>query len=259
MARLRNLAQMVQNAQKNSVADSFVNDLIYTVEQYNKTDYTPSQSFKPSGISGCERSLYYELKGIKPDKESNGYELAGICESGTDRHDTIQQYVMGMEKYGIDCKWLDVAQYLHDTNIKDPVVVKQVGNETKLHSNKYNMNFMCDGLIEYKGEKYILEIKTESTHKFNMHNEPWPGHIQQATCYSMTLGIDKVIFLYENRDCCTKKAFLVTVTQSMIQRIEDIINRVNKAVDTNVIPPRCEDCKKCNYCKYKTQCKKDGV
>ncbi|MGM9544196.1 MAG: Dna2/Cas4 domain-containing protein [Romboutsia timonensis] len=259
MARLKGLAKMVQNSQTNSVADSFVDDLIYTVEQYNKTDYTPSQSFKPSGIGGCERSLYYELSGVKPDVESNGYELAGICESGTDRHETLQQYVMGMKAYNVDCEWLDVGKYLHSKNITDPEVLDNKGFETKLFSHKYNMRFLCDGLIKYKGEVYILEIKTESTNKFNRHQEPWPSHIQQATCYAMNLQVYKVIFLYENRDTCSKKAYLVTVTPQMIQRVEDIIERTNKAVETNTIPPRCEDTSKCRYCKYKGQCKRDGV
>jgi CRISPR/Cas system-associated exonuclease Cas4 (RecB family) len=121
------------------------------------------------------------------------------------------------------------------------------------------MRFLCDGLIRYKGELFVLEIKTESTHKYDRHQDPWPEHIIQATCYAMNLQVYKVLFLYENRDCCTKKAFLVTVTDDMIKRVEDIIGRVDKAVDDNKIPPRCENANKCAYCKYKTQCKKDGI
>ena len=259
MARLRNLAKMVQNAQTNNIATQFVEDLNYSIAQDNKTDYKPSQSFKPSGISGCERSLYYELSGATPDKEVQSTDLVGICESGTDRHETIQNYIRRMKYNNIDCEWINVGDYLREQNITDPVVLEQKGNETKLFSNIYNMRFMCDGLIKYKGEYYIIEIKTESTHKFNRHEEPWPSHIQQATCYSMTIGVPKVIFIYENRDTCNKKAYLVTVTDKMVERVVDIINRVNKAVQDNVIPPRCEDTHKCTYCKYKGQCKKDGI
>lgn len=259
MARLRNLAKMVQSAQTNSVANSFVSDLNYSIEQDNKRDYIPSKSYKPSGLGGCERSLYYELTGVKPDKEPPDANLTGICESGTDRHETIQDYIMNMKSNGIDCEWLDVGKYLHNKGIHDPAVLSNQGNETKLFSKKYNMRFLCDGLIRYKGEIYILEIKTESTHKYDRHQEPWPEHIIQATCYAMNLKVNKVLFLYENRDCCTKKAFLVTVTNDMIKRVEDIIERVNSAIDDEKIPPRCENASKCAYCKYKTQCKKDGI
>lgn len=256
MARLKSLAKMVHNAQTNSIANMFVDDLIYTVEQSNKTDYIPSLSFKPSGIGGCERGLYYELSGIKPDGTSEGYELVGICESGTDRHETLQNYVQNMQQNNVDCEWLDVGQYLEEKGISDPVVIEKKGNETKLYSRKYNMRFMCDGLIRYKGELYILEIKTESTHKFSNHNEPWPSHIQQATCYAMNLQVPKVIFLYENRDNCSKKGYIVTVTEKMIQRVETIINRVTQCVSEGKVPP--PEPSKCTYCKYKNQCRIDG-
>lgn len=256
MAKLNKLSKMVAAARKNSIADEFMHDLEYCIEQENKREYTPSTSFKPSGISGCKRSLYYELIGIKPDVEPPSVELTGICESGTDRHEMLQNYVMLMKQYGIKCKWLDVEKYVRENKIPGLKVLSKNGNETKLFSETYNMRFLCDGLIEYKGELYILEIKTESANKFNNHTEPWPDHIQQATCYSMVLQVPKVIFVYENRDICSKKAYLVNVTPQMISRVEGIIDSVNAYVLAEEVPPREET--KCKYCKYCTQCKKDG-
>ena len=259
MKQFKKLAKMVQMEKSNQVAQQFVNDLLYTIEKENTSDYIPTRSYKPSGIAGCKRGLYFQMIGATPDAEPNSVNLVGICESGTDRHETIQNYIRRMKYNNIDCEWINVGDYLREQKITDPIVLEPKGNETKLFSTIYNMRFMCDGLIKYKGEYYIIEIKTESTHKFNRHEEPWPSHIQQATCYSMTIGVPKVIFIYENRDTCNKKAYLVTVTDKMIERVENIINTVNKAVQDDAIPPRCEDTHKCTYCKYKGQCKKDGV
>lgn len=258
MGKLKSLANYVKAARENSVADMFINDLIHSMELESKNTHIPTQTFKPSGIGGCTRGLYYQLKGESPDGDSSTYNMIGIGESGTDRHERLQNYVKRMKKNGINCKWVNVGTYLRRHKVTDPEVVEKKGNETKLYSHKYNMRFMCDGLIQYNGEYYIIEIKTESTHKFNRHQEPWPSHKLQATCYSMTIGVPKVIFIYEDRDNCTKKGYLVEVTEPMIERVESIINTVNWYVEQNQVPPMAEEPSKCMYCNYKNQCRKDG-
>lgn len=245
---------MVRAEKSNEVAQQFVNDLIYTIEKENESDYIPTKAYKPSGIAGCKRSLYYQMTGAQPDEQSNGVNLVGICESGTDRHEMIQDYIQQMSKYTGHCEWLNVANYLHSQGITDPEVVSQVGNETKLFSKKYNMRFMCDGLVKYKGEYYIIEIKTESTHKYNSHDQPHQEHKLQAACYSMCLGVKKVIFIYENRDNCSKKGYLYEVPQQTIDNIEDIIQYVDDCVRLNVLPPKEP---KCTYCKYRGVCMRD--
>lgn len=254
--QFKKLAAMIKAEQHNEIAEQFLVDLQYTMEKENETDYVPTKSFKPSGISSCRRALYYQLTGVMPDTAAPDTNLVGICESGTHRHDDIQSYVCAMSEYGIDCEWLDVGDYIIQNDIPDLDIIGQRGHETKLYSTKYNMRFMCDGLIRYKGELYILEIKTESSRKYGSHSEPHADHKLQAACYSMTLQVPKVIFIYENRDVCSKKGFLFEVPNTMVEYVEDIINSVNKAVADNVIP--CKESDKCCYCKYKTQCMKDG-
>lgn len=254
--KLNKIAKMVRAEKSNEVATQFVNDLIYTIEKENESDYIPTKAYKPSGIAGCKRSLYFQMIGAQPDEQSNGVNLIGICESGTDRHEVIQDYIQQMAKHTGQCKWINVADYLHSQGVTDPQVVSQVGNETKLFSKKYNMRFMCDGLVNYKGEYYIIEIKTESTHKYNSHDQPHPDHKLQACCYAMCIGVKKVIFIYENRDNCSKKGYLYEVPQQTIDNIESIIQYVDDCVRLNVLPPKEP---KCTYCKYKTICAKEDV
>ena len=255
MKQFKKLAKMIQLEKDNQVAQTFVNDLNYTIECENSKDFIPTRSYKPSGIGGCKRSLYYQLIGATPDKKPQSVNLVGICESGTSRHEIIQDYIMKMNENGVDCEWIDVGFYLKAMQVKDPKVIHKVGNETKLFSEKYNMRFMCDGLVCYKGEYYIIEIKTESSRKFSSHDSPYLSHKLQATCYAMTIGVPRVIFIYENRDTCEKKGYLVEVTKENIEDIEKIINEVNEAIDSLLPPPREFD--KCMYCNYKEECKLD--
>ena len=71
----------------------------------------------------------------------------------------------------------------------------------------------------------------------------------------MNLQVNKVIFIYENRDNCDKKDYLFEVPQAMIEKVEGIINYVNECVSHKTLPPKEFD--KCNYCKYKGECCKN--
>ena len=64
-----------------------------------------------------------------------------------------------------------------------------------------------------------MEIKTETMFKFTKHTEPYDEHKMQATCYGMCLGVDDVIFLYENRDNFEKKAYTFHITQEMKDQV----------------------------------------
>lgn len=68
----------------------------------------------------------------------------------------------------------------------------------------------------------------------------------------MGLGIDYVLFLYEDRNFCKKKAYLWKITEEMKERVRAKIRTVNTAVKTG-IPPAKDD-SKCTYCKYKNEC-----
>lgn len=252
--KYKKLADLVRMNKENAVAESFLNDLQYTIQHENKRRVT-TRAYKPSGLSGCERALYYEMSGAVPDEMVDSIELIGICESGTNRHLDIQDYIMLMRRNNIDCEWLNVGKYINSQEDSICKVIEQNGNETKLYCEKYNMRFMCDGLVRYKGKLYIIEIKTESSFKFNNHLAPHQAHTIQATCYSMCIGVPRVIFIYENRDTCNKKAYLYEVPKSMIEQVEHKIDYINKCVKDNILPAR--DVEKCVYCKYKCQCTTD--
>ena len=79
------------------------------------------------------------------------------------------------------------------------------------------------------------------------------NHKYQATCYGLGLGIDYILFFYEDRNFCGKKPYLWKITPEMRDTVLSKIKRVNAAVEAGEAPERDES--KCTYCNYKGACK----
>lgn len=256
---LLNVLNLVDAAKEElPVEQQFLNDLKASIEiQDSKGARKPSQSYKPSSLH-CIRNMYFQITGAKGDDNRATSELVGICESGTDRHDHIQKAVMAMKENGIDCEYVNVAEFVKDRKLQDLKVVSQQGNETKLYNEALNISFLCDGIIRYKGVYYILEIKTETSSKFWDRKDVNPDHILQGTAYSVNLGLDDVLFLYECRDNCSKKAFMLHVTDKMKHDLVAKILECDGYVDRMIAPPKPEDIsrKACSYCGYAELCRR---
>lgn len=242
-----------------SVEEQFLHDLCRSIEMNaSKSNRKPSQTFKPSSMN-CKRNSYYQIVGADTDDSSGTTHTSiGIVNSGTDTHIRIQDAIAHMQDNGMDCRYVDVGDFVFGRNLEDIVVREKNGPETKLYNKKYNISFMCDGIIEYKGKYYILEIKTETSNKWYSRTGVDKKHYNQAITYSLSLGLNKVIFLYIDRDMSNKKAYMFDVTDEMRHGIIDYIADVDGYVERNIVPPK-EDIPKniCNYCGYQTQCRKD--
>ena len=222
-------------------------------------DGKPSRRYKPSSMK-CIRNMFYQIIGadLDPEGQKSG-EFYSICESGTDRHLRIQSAISKMKKYGIDCEYVDVEDYIKEHNIENLVIEGKEEFETKVYDAKRNIIFLCDGILKYKGKYIVLECKTESSFKFVNRTYVDDSHRIQAYTYSLELGIDDVLFVYENRDVCTKKSYILTVTQENRDFIEKRIKDCDFYVDSKVVPPKDPEITKkiCQYCDYKMQCKVD--
>ena len=256
---LLNVLSLVEAAKEElPVEQQFLNDLKASIELQDKKNLRqPSKSYKPSSLH-CIRNMFFQITGAQVEGERASSELVGICESGTDRHIRIQNAVEAMKENGVDCEYINVGDYVHTHGLDDKLdVVKQSGNETKLYNKEFNISFLCDGIIKYKGTYYILEIKTETSSKFWDQKDVMQEHKLQGTAYSLNLDIDDVVFLYENRDNCMKKAFMFHVTSDMKQDLVGKITECDDYVKKMICPPKPEDVTKkmCAYCNYANRCK----
>lgn len=246
-----------ENCYENSHIVYHTNDNEYYVCMYS--DGKPSRTYKPSSMK-CIRNMYYQVIGADQDKQSSKTsDFYGICDSGTDRHERIQNAISKMKEYGVDCEFVDVVEFVKENNL--PLTIQSKKDyEVKLYDEKRNIVFLCDGIIKYRNTYYIIEIKTESSYKWMDRKAMDPEHRVQAYTYSLEFGIDKVIFIYENRDFCTKKSFLVNVTDENRQYIENRITICQSYVEKKTPPPIETDITKhiCQYCDYKTICRVDN-
>lgn len=255
---LKNVHNLIKAATEQIPAhEAFLNDLVSVICKSSESRPV-SQTYKPSSMV-CVRNMYYQIMGAECANEKPDESLLGMADTGTHRHQFLQSHVAKMKEFGIDCEWVDVEDYVNKHCLElGTRVIKKVDFEYKCHNDKYNMNFLCDGIIRYKGVYYILEIKTESSYKWNKRTGVDENHIPQACCYSLCFGIDKVLFVYENRDNCMKKSYLYKPTQHEIE--EQVINKIQKCesyVKDCLPPPKTDNKRVCAYCNYVDLCRKE--
>ena len=258
---MKNVCRLIKQAEKVVPAEtSFLDDLKRSIElDAEKNDRPPSQTYKPSGMK-CIRQSYYQITGAEQDPPCASYIGVGICNSGTDIHERIQKAISNMKLNGFDCGYIDVAWFVKNRNLDYLEIKEQKGMETKLYHKDLNISFMCDGIIKYKNHYYILELKTETSNKWFTRQGVDKYHYNQAVAYSTALGLDEVVFVYICRDTLDMKSYMFTVTESMKEEMLNYISVCDSYIEKKECPPKSEnlDKKVCDYCEYKTQCRKDG-
>lgn len=268
MARnsLKNVMRLIDEAKQTLPPEKeFLSDLKRSIELMDeKNRKKGSQSYKPSSMN-CIRQMYYIVTGKDGDEELSNYCNIGICNAGTDIHQRIQQSVLDMQKNGIDCEYVNVADYVESRNLDYLEIVKRPNfkkkdYETKLFHKTLNMSFLCDGIIRYKGKYYIFEIKSEGSNKFFNRDGVDSSHYNQGTAYSVAFGINDVIFVYVNRDVFDMKSYMFIPTDDMKQELVGRIEECDTYVRKLTAPPKPKDVTKktCDYCRYKSECRKDG-
>ena len=263
---LKNIFRMIENTQNDApIEQQFLADLERSIEiQAVKNSRPPSQTYKPSGMN-CIRGMYFQVIGAEQDEPEAQYTIIGICNSGSDIHQRIQQAVIDMASNGMDCEYVNVADYVRSRELTHLNIVKEPDfehgdYETKLFDTSRNVSFLCDGIVRYKSKYYILELKTESTNKFIDRKNVDPKHYMQGTAYSTILKVDDVIFVYINRDVLSMKSYLFTPTDEQRADFEGKIMTCDTYIKQNQVPPMPDNAgpKLCNYCGYKSVCKMSG-
>ena len=254
---LGDVCKLIDQANKGiPIEQQFLNDLKRSIEMDDlKNRRVPSKSYKPSGMN-CIRSMYYQMTEATLDEGTTGYSLIGICNSGTDIHLRIQNYIMGMKENGFDCEYIDAAKFAEQRHLDDLEVIEKKGPETKFNHKKLKMHFLTDGIIRYKSQYFILEIKTEISNKWQNRKDVDPKHYNQATAYSVSFKLDGVIFLYISRDTLDMKSYQLVPTDEMKSDFIGLIDTCEQFVAKKTCPPKPENAgpRLCKYCNYKTLC-----
>ena len=241
-------------------ADTFLKNLDDFIEKKNSIPITPSKSFKPSSMK-CDRNMWYQLHGSKPEEEIASVSLVRICENGSDSHSRIQQYIieMGAVENSI-WEYYDVEKYVKENGLNDLEIVGKNGLETKVYNKKYNIRFQTDGILYNRLTKlfYIFEFKTEGSNKRAVRDNVDPNHYYQADAYLLSFEIKTgVIFVYEDRNMLGHKAFLYPYNEERVKQLKERLLKITQMEKDNILPKATDDKKVCQYCHYKNLCKFD--
>ena len=216
-----------------------------------------SKTFAPSSFR-CERKSWFRLRGVQPDVlKSPDVGLEYKAEVGTARHLVIQSNLRDM--LGDD--WVPVSEYLQSNPIpyEYELEVADSGLETKVAIMNPPIHFACDGILRIDGKIYLLEIKTCERSSFDELTDPKPGHLDQIKCYCALLGIQDIIFIYEDRLYGDMKFYEYHVSLSDMQAVIKKMEYIMQMADANLAPDRLDRSDyMCSNCEYKSKCTEWG-
>ena len=260
---------MIENSKKAEkdidIAEEFLNSYKFAAEELEaRSGYAPSKTISPSSIK-CIRTATFKLLGASRDAKRTSETLAAICQNGSQRHENIQQVISKMESLGLKFKAINIGDYIRENNI--PLSIKKESDfskgefETKLFSNDLITSFLADGMVEYNGKKYLIEIKTQPFEVSMRQEDVHDKHKEQAMAYCVLLHVDSVLFFYEERNFLGKKCFLFTPTKEELEYMKNKLVDINKFAKAKTIPVKPQEaidnrsfCKYCDYSKLCSTC-----
>jgi CRISPR/Cas system-associated exonuclease Cas4 (RecB family) len=224
-----------------------------------------SKNLTPSHLH-CPARMGFKLRGAPMMAEDRGFEARGYAEAGNSRHRAIQEFLIDLE----NIEWIDPEVYVKEKNLpfevyksKKVLAVSEKYNipyteacsllgeyEVNLVHKTQPLSFKLDGLIKYKGEYYIVEIKTVG--KKDLQDSPLDKHQWQGKTYSFLLKIPRVLWIYECRENFKIKT---TVQVFEPEEQQQARNRLNHIILDKDDPHKLErDLSKCGFCRYKAIC-----
>lgn len=225
-----------------------------------------SKYISPSKLY-CEVYEALKLQGQPMMGEEESFESRGYAEAGNSRHQAIQKFLINNP----EVEWVDPEEYVKEKELpfevkpnflveklisKYPEIpVKEAKDllgeyEVNLVHKTQPLSFKLDGLIKYKGEYYILEIKTIG--KKDFESVPLDKHQDQGLAYSFLLKIDKIAWVYECRENFKIKVAFQLIREEEHQSIRNRLNRIIKFKDNLTKLER--NLNRCTYCRYKAKC-----
>ncbi len=263
----RRLINLIVNASQDESIPAnkkFLSDLMACIElKDKKSRRRGSNYYKPSSLH-CMRNMYFTRTKAPQDSTPTDYNSVGMADTGTRRHEAIQEALLEMKDLGFDWEYVDVADYVQHKQqfgkCKTLVIKGTQGAETHLIDTALNISFRCDGIIRRisTNEYFLFEFKNVVSFKFNQVDEhALKQHHLQVICYCTALDLDKAFVTYENRDCCLLEVPEVfEVSQEMKDKLVAYIMECEGYVERMIAPPKTSDAKNCRWCPYKSICRR---
>lgn len=202
----------------------------------------------------CLKQNWFRLRGVLPDKPGKPDKTLDFTASvGTACHEKIQNILK--EELGDD--WLDVGCYIKDT-LRLDWGVSTYGFETRIEVKSPPIRFSCDGLIRWKGNLYLIEIKTAEFNSWNKLTTPRPIHVNQVKSYCTLLNVNNVLMIYQDRQYGGMKVFEFHISDDVIKQTWDtfyyLVDMAEKNLPPEGLPTGDSRCSS-SMCPFYKKCK----
>lgn len=117
-----------------------------------------------------------------------------------------------------------------------------------------------DVIIEFKGELYIIDVKSMNSMIFMKMKEAKEDNVKQLQLYLHYFKIKNGILLYVNKDNLMIKEYAVYENPKEVKKMLDGLEDLREQIDAGLLPPRIPDYPKdwkCRYCDYRKTCRED--
>ncbi len=217
------------------------------------------KTFAPSAFR-CDRRSWFRLRGVDPDEiDVPDKVLDFSAKIGTACHRMIQRNLKDMLKDD----WINVTDHVNNLPNSGMYTCEpdEDGLETLISIEDPPVRFACDGIVRVNGNVYLLEIKSSEYTSWNDLTDPKSQHIDQVSCYCTLLDLDKVLFLYIDRQYGGLKCFEYSVSETTKLEIGMRFKYVQKMVESNLAPaglPKGDPWCTPSMCPYYKKCGEYG-
>ena len=209
-----------------------------------QTKFQVKKKFIPSKIAygegKCPRYWYLAFEGANFEDNSTPFSMANM-KNGVHGHERVLGMALKNSELFLDMEF-DVSY-----NGKDGTLL---------------LGGFCDGLVSWKGEEYVLELKTQNNEAFEYRRnigQPKTGHVEQLLLYMKVLKKAKGVILYENKNTHELLAFPIEVNETYKNWITNTFDWMEVVKDSwkekNLpMKPYRSNSKICKNCPLKTDC-----
>ena len=187
----RRLLNLINNSNNNLPEyKKFQVDVMSAIERYDILHKRKgSKYYKPSSLH-CMRNMYFTRMGAEQDTTPSEYNSIGMADTGTRRHEAIQEVLLAMKDMGYDWEYVNVEEYVKKKQSFGKCLSLEIkgvaGAETHLIDTALNLSFRCDGIIRRisTNEDFLWEFKNVVSFKYNqLDNHCLEQHHNQVICY----------------------------------------------------------------------------
>ena len=194
-------------------------------------------SWYASQIGSCMRGMYLQRLGKEPDEPLDDRTLRVF-----DMGNKIESWVVDLIK----------AQEV------------EIETQVRVEDAELNITGYADAVIEVKGKKEVLEIKSKHSRAFWWMDKKKEGtmrqHQYQLWIYLYLLKIDRGSIIYVSKDDLSILQYLVFRNDKQLEKeVMEIINSLNRAwkkQDPSLLPLPEKGSWQAKYCRYHKQCLK---